>query len=86
MRGALALLSLSLILAAASIGQQPQAQPAPAQKAPSQEAPLVIYRVDLEPSGSAFAMNEPVLEGDTWVFRTIPDREVPEEKGGQRDR
>jgi hypothetical protein len=36
----------------------------------------VIYRVDLNPSGTAFAINEPVLEGDVWVFRSIPDRQI----------
>ncbi len=69
-------------LAAALQAQQPQqpqqtqkteAQPAD-QQARTQEPPIVIYRVDLVPTGVAFAMNEPKLEGDVWVFRSLPDK------------
>jgi hypothetical protein len=68
------------VLAAALHAQQPQqpqqAQPQPAggQQAKAPEPPFTIYRVDLVPTGFGFAMNEPVLEGDVWVFRSLPDR------------
>lgn len=50
-------------------GQQPRGQ-----QAQAPEPPITIYRVDLVPTGIAFAMNEPTLEGDTWVFRSLPDK------------
>lgn len=74
------------LLAAALNAQQPQqpqqAQPAPqpqaaaagSQQAKAPEPPITIYRVDLVPTGFGFAMNEPVLEGDVWVFRSLPDK------------
>ncbi len=75
-----------LLLVTALHGQEPPKAPAPpASQAPSapqaqgqpakpQEPPIVVYRVDLIPIGSVFAMNEPTLEGDTYVFRSLPDR------------
>jgi hypothetical protein len=54
--------------------QQPQGQPPGDQQAKAPEPPYTIYRVDLVPTGFGFAMNEPVLEGDVWVFRSLPDR------------
>ena len=36
--------------------------------------PIIVYRIDLVPTGSMFAMNEPVLQGDTWIFRALPER------------
>jgi hypothetical protein len=71
MRLPIALAAGSLLLAAGLSAQQPQARPTPAPI-----PPIAIWRVDLNPSGSAFAVNEPVLEGDVWVFRSIPDRQV----------
>ena len=63
--------------------QQPQ-QPQPAQQARTEGAggpqagnfipPITIYRVDLIPAGFGFAMEEPKLEGDVWVFRSLPDK------------
>lgn len=54
-------------------GQQPQPV---LQSTPVSEAPIVVYRIDLLPTGSGFAMEEPKLEGDVYVFRTLPDRTV----------
>jgi hypothetical protein len=53
-------------LAAALQGQQTQ----------SQDPPIVIFRIDLDPTGSAFAANEPTLEGDTYVFRILPEKTI----------
>lgn len=54
--------------------QQPQQQQPAGPRAQMQEPPIVIYRIDLVPTGFAFAMNEPKLEGDVWVFRSLPDK------------
>jgi len=53
---------------------QSERRQAQEQQARGKEEPIVVYRVDLVPTGFAFAMNEPKLEGDTWVFRSLPDR------------
>lgn len=46
---------------------EPPATPAP-------EPPIVVYRIDLNPTGTGFAMNEPKLEGDVYVFYSLPER------------
>lgn len=43
---------------------------------PAPEPPIVVYKVELLPTGYGFAMEEPKLEGDVYVFRTIPERTV----------
>ncbi|MGE5347482.1 MAG: hypothetical protein ACM3JH_16130 [Acidithiobacillales bacterium] len=53
---------------------QTQGQPTGGQQARTKEPPIVVYRIDLVPTGFAFAMNEPTLEGDTYVFRSLPDK------------
>ncbi|HUM00719.1 MAG TPA: hypothetical protein VL084_00410 [Thermoanaerobaculia bacterium] len=88
----------AVVLAAALHAQQPQpsqpaqaSQPAQPSQAPASgdqqakvpEPPYTIYRVELVPAGFGFAMNEPVLEGDFWVFRSLPDKaleRVPKSK------
>jgi hypothetical protein len=75
------------VLLAAALQAQQTPQPPPSQQSPqtqggrpggqqaqTKEPPIVIYRVDLVPTGSVFAMNEPKLEGDVWVFRSLPDK------------
>jgi hypothetical protein len=61
------------------IGQEPP-PPRPTPMLGMQPTPrpemLEIYEIDLVPSGSAFAMNKPVLEGDAYVFRVWPERDV----------
>ncbi len=54
--------------------QQPAAPPSG--PAPIPTPAFIIYRIDLSPTGTMFADNEPVLEGDTYVFRSLPDRAV----------
>jgi hypothetical protein len=71
MRSRSLLVTVLFLVSTALQGQQPQAGPTP-----FPTPPIVIYRVDLNPSGSAFAVNEPVQEGEFWVFRSIPDRTV----------
>jgi hypothetical protein len=69
MRNDVALLA-GLFLCTPHLGaQQPQptATPAP-------EPPIVVYRIDLNPTGTGFSMNEPKLEGDVYVFYSLPER------------
>jgi hypothetical protein len=70
-----AALALSVSLVSAVLAQQPAAAPAGA-STPVPQPPIIIYRIDLVPTGSTFAMNEPVLEGDTYVYTSLPEREV----------
>jgi hypothetical protein len=37
---------------------------------------LEIYQIDLVPTGTAFALTKPVLEGDAWVFKNWPERQM----------
>jgi hypothetical protein len=73
MRSRAALLAGSFFLSANLQGQQPQPV---LQSTPASEAPIVVYRIDLLPTGTGFAMEEPKLEGDVYVFRTLPERTV----------
>jgi len=73
-----ALLSLTLIAATAATAQpapssQPTGRPVLGTKA---EVPLDIWQIDLIPTGSGFALTTPVLEGDVYVFRVWPDRDI----------
>lgn len=64
-----------LVLAAAAPAQQPAAPtPAPAPQPTAAEPPYSIHQIDLEPAGTAFSLDKPRLEGDYWVFTSIPDR------------
>ena len=90
MRNLLAAVAAALLLATASFAQQPPPAAAPPPGSPAgppaakmPEPPITIWRVDLVPVGYGFAMDEPVLEGDVWVFRSLPDRtleHVPKSK------
>jgi hypothetical protein len=40
---------------------------------PAQQQLLEIYQIDLVPSGTAFALNKPVLQGNVYVFRSWPE-------------
>jgi len=67
--------SAAAFFSLSSAAQGPQAGGAsPVAPTPLGPPPIIVYRVDLVPSGSMFAMNEPVLDGDTWVFRALPER------------
>lgn len=59
-----------LLLCSPVLGAQ---QPEP-QATPVPEPPIVVYRIDLNPTGTGFAMNEPKLEGDVYVFYSLPER------------
>jgi hypothetical protein len=52
-------------LASAVQGQQPAAPAEPR---------IIVYKIELVPAGFMFAMNEPVLDGDYYVFRSLPER------------
>ena len=73
MRYRAALIAGSFFLSANLPGQQP---PPVLQSAPASEDPIVVYKIELLPTGTGFAMGEPKLEGDVYVFRTIPERTV----------
>ncbi len=53
--------------AAPEVGSQAPADP-------KSEALLAIYQIDLDPSGTAFALGKPVLEGGAYVFKAWPER------------
>ena len=65
--------SLALLVSFASFVQGQELGVSPS-AAPAQEPRIIVYRIDLVPNGSMFAMNEPVLDGDFWVFRALPER------------
>ena len=85
MRHNLVLVLATAALAASAYGQQAQNPPGRAarptalvgmQPTPAGEGMLEIWRIDLDPSGTAFALGKPVLEGDAYVFKAWPDRAV----------
>ena len=53
-----------------------QGQQAQVQNTPMPEPPIVVYRIDLVPTGFGLAMNEPKLEGDVYVFYSLPERTI----------
>jgi|GEM_PF-957086 len=78
-----------LVLAASSVpltGQQPNPRPTPmvgrrptpmvGMQPTAAPETLEIYQLDLVPSGSAFALNKPVLENNSYVFKVWPEREI----------
>jgi hypothetical protein len=64
---------IAVFVSFASVGQGQELGRSPS-AAPAQEPRIIVYRIDLLPAGSMFAMNEPVLEGDTYIFRALPER------------
>jgi hypothetical protein len=73
MKMRVAFVAVFVSVASALQGQQPET-PRPSGPGPVGPPPIIVYRIDLAPTGSMFAMNEPVLEGDFWVFRALPER------------
>ena len=75
-----ALALAALLLSALAHGQQAPglrrgfAHGEPPDRGPKGEALLEIYQIDLDPSGTAFALGKPVLEGDAYVFKAWPER------------
>ena len=73
-----------LVFAASLQGQQSQGQqprsPQDTQPAAPQtqgQPPLLeIYQIDLDPTGAAFALGKPKLEGDVYVYRAWPERAI----------
>lgn len=75
MRLRIASVALFVSIATALQGQQPAAPGSAPAPAPAAVDPgLIVYQIDLVPIGSMFAMGEPVLEGDYWIFRALPER------------
>ncbi len=79
MRNRVAFLAGLFVLSASATAQNPPA-PAPSPASTPQpaavEAPYSIHQIDLEPAGTAFSLDKPRLEGDYWVFTSIPDRQL----------
>jgi hypothetical protein len=75
--GVVGVLVLAACLPEQARGQEVQtfrsAQPAAA-KPQVEPQMLEIYRIDLEPTGSAFALGKPTLEGESYVFTAWPER------------
>jgi hypothetical protein len=61
-------------------GQQPASAPSPGlpqrQPTPVAHPGVEIYQVDLIPTGMGFAVGKPVLDGDTYVFNALPEKQV----------
>jgi len=74
----LAIGAAAAALARPAVGMQcapPSAAAARSQKAPEAPTrPIEIWQVDLVPTGTGFAVTEPRLEGDTYVFKAWPDQ------------
>jgi len=72
------LMGFAVLSAFLAEAQQPAARPTPmiGMRPTAKPEILKIYQIDLIPSGSAFAMSEPVLEGDAYVFTVWPERET----------
>ena len=74
-----ALVTGLLVLAASALpAQQPKKRPTPMVGMQPTAKPeiLEIYQIDLVPSGSAFALNKPVLENNSYVFKVWPERDI----------
>jgi hypothetical protein len=67
---------LAALLASAPLVAQQSSAAVPAPSPAAAKAPVEIWQVDLVPTGSGFAVTEPVLEGDNWVFQVWPDRDT----------
>jgi len=74
--GIFALVSLTAVFGVQA--QQPSDQKPVLQKpmAMQSEEPLDIWQIDLNPSGTGFALTTPKDEGDAYVFKVWPDRAV----------
>jgi hypothetical protein len=64
-----------------SQGQQPQGPQsgktaAPPAQTQGQSPLLEIWQIDLNPTGTAFALGKPTLEGDTWVYSQWPEKTI----------
>src|SRR5262245_60692111 len=74
-------LSLSLVAAGAAFAQARAAAPT-ASSTPTLGMKAVasgafeLWQIDLNPSGTGFAVTKPELQGDVYVFRVWPDRSV----------
>lgn len=73
----LVLTAIAAAIVATSTMEGQCAPPSAAAARSSQTAPrkpIEIWQVDLVPTGTGFAVTEPRLEGDTYVFNAWPDR------------
>jgi len=70
MRYRIALALVAFASAAALCGQTQLRPPF----TPTPTEPLEIWQIDLNPSGTGFALTKPVDQGDAYVFKVWPDR------------
>lgn len=71
------LLAILFVVAPTLLGQQPPGTSSQGPALPGPDAAATsIHQIDLEPTGSMFSMDKPVLEGDTYVFRSFPEKTV----------
>ncbi|MCC6128461.1 MAG: hypothetical protein IT186_00925 [Acidobacteria bacterium] len=69
------LLSLAYLLPLSLLAQSPAGTPAAKPAVPAPEAAATsIHQIDLEPTGTMFSLDKPVLDGDTYVFRSFPEK------------
>jgi hypothetical protein len=69
------LASAALVLAVCAPAQQPAAASTPTEGMKAVAAGAFdLYQIDLNPSGTGFAVTKPVLESGVYVFKVWPDR------------
>ena len=63
---------------ATMLGQEIAARPTPMISMQPTPVPEIveIWRIDLIPSGSAFSLKKPVLDGDAYVYMAWPERQM----------
>jgi hypothetical protein len=74
MRYRIAAALAALLFLAPFQGQARQEQRLRPPFTPTPMEPLDIWQIDLNPSGTGFALTTPVEEGNFWVFKVWPDR------------
>src|SRR5262249_24075089 len=74
MRYRIALALVAFVCAAALCAQAQQPLRPPFTPTPTE--PLEIWQIDLNPSGTGFALTKPVDEGNTYMFKVWPDRAI----------
>jgi hypothetical protein len=72
----LATIATLLIFCATLNGQLPPETQSQGASIPSPKPEVVLHQIDLEPTGTMFSYDKPVLEGDTYVFHALPEKTI----------